>query len=301
MNIKSVEARPNEWYSSVKYGKTGQVARKKTVEETLPTAYCFLRHQIRALTVWDNIASSPRPFSVYPLEIEALVDFSSHYNNVYTYMGDCINGGIPSLSENQNYKQLLQTTKDGYRNLEIRRLRNVMFKSGNLKNSETPISLDELRIWLIDQSTKRKGVVTGFGVNDPLPNRTPDIPKIKSIVDLNRYIYLNQIDNKKVRWDDNSFTQVALEKLSKDTHELAVYKMACGMAVIVQLTQESSNLGLPVAATYRYEFEDDSEYQKPSNLADLWHQAHTILHKLSDPKDELLKPLLTLNELKSLI
>lgn len=296
--MANIEVRPSEWVGN---HETGIEARKKIVCTTLKTAYCFLLNQIRALSVWGRIISlPPSDRSEYPLEVGALRDFNSHYNNIYPYMGDCIRGQISSLPEDQNYKELFQATRDGYYELERKRLRYVFdSREADKEISGELISPQEVHRWLADHSSRQDGLIEGFDVNAPLPNKAPDITSIRGIWDFNRYLWIKWGDG--IRDRDNLWirllTESALGKFSGETHRLATYKIACGMAIIDKLVQESANLGLPVAADYY--FDDGSERENGNllpSIVEIWHQARQML----DP-DELLEPLLILEEPRFLV
>lgn len=295
--MSSAETNP-EWRNFVDYYGRCEDARRLVIHKTLGEAYFFLQNQISALNAWNSIIATPSLQNSLLVEAGSLSYFSSHYNSVYNYMGDCMAGDISSLPENQNYRYLFQATHDGYEGLHRKILRYVFVGEEGLdrETSGGIISLDELHTWLRNHSSRQDGLIDGIDSEHQLSNRT-EITQIRTGLDLVRYIQLNEINDKNGRWVD-LWNKSAFGRFSEETRRLAIYKMVCGMAVIDELTQEATNLGLPIAADYRPDQSEDEYPQQPLTITELWNQAYKMLRGLADSNDELLQPLFTLEELK---
>lgn len=297
-----IEARPGEWTyrAFATHSGMGKDAREKAVHgSALPTACYFLNHQLLAIGLWEEIIKTPDPNKyLHRNEIVTLTHFNPGYNAISEYIGDCMLGTIPGLPRCNTYNILFQTTHDGFYELDRKRIRFIFAGEEALakENPGRPITPEELHTWLTSHSEREDGLVEDFD-KDTFVDRT-GFASIESGLDLARYFWINRINDKKL-WLQ-LFTEAAFKRFPEDTLQMAVRKLACGMAIIDQLAHEAANLGSPISANYSPPDKNEEFDRRLLSLRELWHQAHFVLVQLGRPDDELLQPLFDISELRQL-
>lgn len=293
---RGVEARPAEWsWNNVEAGHIAKESREGVVQDTIQTAYFFVLNQIHSLSQWEDIRLKPYRQTGWDNERVSIQDFSSHYNAVYNYMGDCIVGGPQTLPNNPANKKLFQTTRDMYDQLDRKKIRYV-FGGEEALSTDDPgrvIPEEELQTWLQDHSGREDGLVEGGN-----PQDTHSIETGLSLVgQLHKSGYVEKNDGWTKQWNLARFS-----KFPEETLQLGVYKLGCGMAIIDQLVQEATNLEQPLRADYIPSDREDAEekYGELPTLKQLWQNAHSMLRDLGNPDDELLQHLFQLEKLEGL-
>ena len=293
---RGIEARPSEWsWNFVNAGYIENKERERVVQDTLSTAYFFVLTQTHSLSQWEDLKRDPSRQIGWDNERAAIEDFSSHFNLVYNYMGDCIVGGPKTLPDNPTHKELFQTTKDAFIKLDRKKLRFIFAgeKGLDTEDPESRISKEELQSWLEGHSSKPDGLI-----QTNTPEKTT---AIKDSMDLVRFLNSAEISDKNGEWI-RQWHLATFSRFPEETLQLGVYKLACGMAVIDQLAREGANLGHPLQTSYIPSNRGDAEeyYGKLPTLQELWGKAHSLLRDLADPQDELLQHLFTLEKLENL-
>ncbi|OGE38232.1 hypothetical protein A3B45_01075 [Candidatus Daviesbacteria bacterium RIFCSPLOWO2_01_FULL_39_12] len=274
--------------TNIDYYGVAREGRQKVVLKTLPTAYYFVQNQADALGIWERIKQDPgfRAEEIY--KVSALTAFSSHHNAVYPYMGDCVRGGIESLHNNEGYRRLFLATRDGYTALDRKVTRYVFAGEEALaqQDPEAVIPLEELNSWLVAHSSRPDGLIEGVGP-EGVSNITA-ITQIEDGLDLGRYLAIHRINDKNGEWI-KEMNRALFNRFPEELLRLAVYKLACGMAIIDQVAQESAYLGIPVSTNYHPDNTADNENQP--TLQELWGQSHHLVTTLSVPHDDVLEGL----------
>lgn len=276
------------FYTNTEYSGTGESARKTVVSSALSTSCYFVHNQIGAINVWERLRTDPdfRKQETFGTT-SAITNFRSHYNNIYPYMGDSIAGNVEGLPNNERYHELFIATKDGYDGLERRSLRYVFGGEEALArdNPNELITLEEVQNWMVAHSARPDGLVAGVTGN--IQNRT-ELTAIDGGRNLYRYFHHNGVNHRDGDWVD-LVTSALFERFPDDVLRLAVYKLACGIAIIDQAIKEAAYLKIPIPGNYYPNPLDNGDYLPPLNQ--LWAQAQHLIAASSDPQDKLLQGL----------
>lgn len=298
---RGIEARPSEWsWNNIQAGYVEKRERERVVQDTISTAYFFVLSQTHSLSQWEDLKRDPSRQTGWDNERVDIETFSSHFNLVYNYMGDCIVGGPKTLPDNPTHKELFQTTKDAFIKLDRKKLR-FIFAGEKALETEDPgriIVKEELQTWIENHVSREDGLIQISDLTKTVPQDTIDISTGSELANfLHSAGYSDKNDGWTTLWGIATFS-----KFPEETFQLGVYKLACGMAVIDQLVREGANLGRPLQASYIPSNREDAEeyYGKLPTLSQLWEKAHSMLRDLSDPEDELLQHLFTLEKLEGL-
>lgn len=277
------------------------IDREKRVAETIGIAYGFVRNQVLAINDWDAQKIKPRLKQKdhhhlgagYDHYESSLVDFSSHYNEVYDYIRYYPKSEA-TIPNNPRYNELFRDVPDRFKGLNRKKLRFVFEGEEGISGDdpERIITLEEVKGWITKESEKPDGLLEG-STSAITPELAERFPQIDGVFNLAKILIISEINGKDDEWMDR-YREAPFERFAEETFTLAVYKLAVGMAVLDQVIREAEALGKPIPSDFtstqrqRTLSKDDPDTYPTVN--ELWDQARQMVADLL-PNEEMLQDL----------
>lgn len=277
------------------------IDKEKKVAETIGIAYGFVRNQVLAINDWDAQQTKSRLKQKdhhhlgagYDHYEASLVDFKSHYNEVYDYIRYSPEGET-SILDNPRYNELFRVVPDRFERLERKKLRFVFEGEEGIRGDDPGriITLEEVKEWITKESEKPDGLLKGSS-SAITPELEERFPQIDGVFNLAKLLIFSRINGKDDEWLDR-YRVVPFERFAEETFTLAIYKLAVGMAVLDQAIREAEVLGKPIPSDFtstqrqRTLSKDDPDIYP--TVTQLWDQARQIIADLF-PNEEMLKDL----------